>query len=403
MTAAYHCEVACSDEQMRALLPQWRRLQQQAGRDIHGFQTAHWAQSWLQAVQSSKNGQQGGCSPCILTVRDAKGELVLLWPLMREHYPLRLTVITWLSDPYGQYGDVLTSLSGEQLDAAMDVALRELRRQGGDLVRLRHVRADAAAFPWLSRRFRKSSDACAAPWLDLAAFSSVEELEGRYSGKQRRRRRKLHKALARHLGTEPRLRIMTSGQEVHAAISRIIACKRQWLKEKGLVSRALFSGHVEAFLHELANNMPLGQTRDAHQPAFVISVLEANGRQISWEIGMRYQRRHYAYITAHEPEFTRFSIGRVHMDLAQQQALRDGMKVFDLLVPDAPHKKSFSDHATPVSGFFLPLSMRGRLLGQTYLNHLRPFLRDVYHRIPPEIRRMLRLSDMVDHDHGMHH
>ncbi len=397
MNAHYTCELLQSADALQAALADWQRLERASSQPAPGFQTSGWNLAWMQALA----GDAPHAAPCALLVRDGAGEPVLLWPLMRERYPLQMEVFTWLSDPYGQYGDVLTTLREDALMAAMHVALATLRTLGGDLVRLRHVRADAACAPFLREVFRATQDDCAAPWLDLSAFASVEAYEKRFNREQRRRRRKIGKKLKQLTGAEPTLRLMDEPREIRAAMDRVLECKRQWLKEKGLVSRALFSGHARAFLHALVEHLPPAPRADADTPALALSVLEAEGRQLSWEVGLRFRRRHYAWLTAHEPEFTRHSIGRLHMYLAQMQALRDGVKAYDLLVPDAPHKQSWSSHKTPVRNYFLPLSLRGRLLGATYLNHLRPFARDVYNRMPPQLRRLLRISEMVDHDNGM--
>jgi len=74
------------------------------------------------------------------------------------------------------------------------------------------------------------------------------------------------------------------------------------------------------------------------------------------------------------------------MELSQKRALRDGMRVFDLLVPVAPHKKTWSSAVEPVREYFMPLTVAGRILGGTYLCHLRPLLRRVVERLPRGMR-----------------
>ena len=401
-----HCEIARDPRQVLALQEAWQRLQGQGGRDNQGFQTLQWNLAWMNAFLGADAGDSVRFEPCVVLVRDGHdGTPLLLWPLMRESYPLGMSVISSMSDPFAQYGDVITTLSGTELQAALELALQTLKQEQADLVRLRFVREDAAIAPFLQQHFMKSCEDCAAPWLDLTGFASPEELDKRFNRKQRRRRRKIRKKIRQQLGAEPTLRLMQGVAEIRAAIGVILDCKRQWLKHKGLVSRALFDGHTEAFLLALAEAMPpwtADAGADDATPRLVLSVMEAQGRQLSWEIGFRYRGRHYAYITAHLPELTHLSLGRLHMDLLQKRTWQDGMRVYDLLVPDAPHKRTWSSHKTPVSGYYLPLSRRGRLLGQAYLNHLRPFMRKVYHRMPPQLRRMLRLSDMMEHEHSAH-
>ncbi len=390
--SAWRCEVVRSRRDMAALADEWRRLERQAGRDTQAFQSSAWALAWGDAFAGSQGAKY---EPLVIVVRDGAGEAVLIWPLMRVRYPLHLTLITWLSDPFGQYGDVITSLSGVALLEAMTAALEILKADDqADLLRLKFVRADAVAAPFLRRHALPTTEEYGAPWLDLSPFATPDDLEKRYSRTQRRRRRKIRNRLEKHLGTALSFRRLMAPEEIRAAIPVMLENKRRWLREKGLVSRALFHDRAEPFLSRLAERM----MADAQGPTLVLSVLEADGEQLSWEMGFRWKGRHLAYLTAHKPELTDLSIGRLHMHLSQKLAVADGMKVFDLLVPAAPHKESWSSHVADVRNYFLPLSLRGRLLGQTYLCHLRPLLREAYHRLPPGVRSFLHLSEIHEHD-----
>ena len=74
------------------------------------------------------------------------------------------------------------------------------------------------------------------------------------------------------------------------------------------------------------------------------------------------------------------------MDMSQRQAIRDGMQVFDLMIPGDPHKQSWSNGRMAVHEFHAPLSMAGGLYGHIYLSLLRPIVRRLYHSAPSAIR-----------------
>ena len=391
--ASWSCEAISRPEELAELQAEWAWLSRHGGRDTQLFQSATWNNAWIEAFHGIENRR---CKPLVIVVRNARGAPVLIWPLKRVRYSMRLTVLTWLSDPYGQYGDVMTTLSGRELEEALTLALDAITREGADLVRLKFVREDAAIAPFLKKHFRQTSETYGAPWLDLSPYATPEELEQRYTRTQRRRRRKIRKRLERHLGVEPVFRRITDPREIRQAIPQLLEHKRNWLREKGLVSRALFNDRAEGFLHRLAEHM--AASTDGTE--FVLTAMEANGRQLSWELGFRWKGRHFAYITAQLPELRPLSIGRLHMHHSQRQAVADGMRAFDLLIPAAPHKKSWSSGVAPVHNHFLPLTLRGRLLGQAYLCHLRPMLRDIYHRLPAGVRSFLHLSDIHEHDEG---
>ena len=359
-----------------ALESDWRALEEAHGRDIHFFQGFGWCHAWAHTCLDER------CeSLCILTMRQG-GQLVVLWPLMvARRGPLR--ILRWLSDPYSQYGDVLTSLEGEALHAALEEACGFLMRTvRSDLVRLRHVRDDANIADFLKRRFRKAAQDDGAPWLDLSRFAGEEAYERRYSKTQRRRRKRIRKALEQDVGKLDFALLEDKGARGQA-IGRVLAEKRAWLAAKGLYSRPLSNPALADFLKAL----PAGPGG-----GLVISQMTAAGRGVSWEIGFRCKGRHYGYITAHEQDLTHRSPGRLHMDLSQRRALKDGMKVFDLLVPVAPHKKSWSSDVMPVHDYYRPLSLAGRVFGEGYLRIGRPLLRGAYKKAPPALRRALGLG-----------
>ena len=121
----------------------------------------------------------------------------------------------------------------------------------------------------------------------------------------------------------------------------------------------------------------------------VISRLSAGEKAISWEVGLRFGQTHFGFITAHDTTLTDASPARLHMDLSQKQAIADGMKVFDLMVPADPHKQSWSNSQIAVHDFHAPFSLWGHLYGRAYLEWARPFVRRAYFRASPGLRAYL--------------
>ena len=64
--------------------------------------------------------------------------------------------------------------------------------------------------------------------------------------------------------------------------------------------------------------------------SLVTSCLKAGSRSISWEIGLRFGRTYFGFITSHDTALTDASPARLHMDLSERQAIKDGMRIFDL-------------------------------------------------------------------------
>lgn len=349
-----------------ALERPWRALEASAGRCFQAFQSFDWCRTWIRAFAGD------GAEPFVVTLR-LGGEVRLVWPLMRTRCG-PLVVLRWLSDPYGQYGDVLAM--GPDRDALVERAWRWIERHSGaDAVRLRHVREDATAHGVLSRRCRAGEAECA-PYLDLSAFETEAAYEARYSKVQRRRRKRIRAELE----SEGKVCFGLAEEGAMArAIRDAVEAKRTWLAARGLYSRPLADRRLPAFLEGLARAR--GSLR------LVASVLSAGDRPVSFEIGLRFKQRHYGFITAHDGALTDSSPARLHMDLSQRRALADRMRVFDLLVPGDAHKASWSSGSVPVRDFHAPLTRAGRLYCSAYLDLARPLARKLYVAAPAALRR----------------
>jgi CelD/BcsL family acetyltransferase involved in cellulose biosynthesis len=352
----------------------WRALEERAALPINVFQTHAWCSAWARYYAGPGTPNE----LCILTgYRD--GALVFIWPLMKSRTG-PLTVLRWLSEPFAQYGDVLVA-PGSDAQAWFGASLDLIRRlKGVHSVRLRHVRTDAIVYPFLRGAFRSAGEPEAAPFLDLGAFANEEAYEKRYCKEQRRRRKRIRKELE-ELGPV-RFERLEPGSLMDRAIEQALGQKRRWLEKRGLYSQPISCALIGQFLSKLS------RTR-AKTPLVTMSCLTAGDRPVSWEIGLRFGTTHFGFITAHDTALTDASPARLHMDLSQRQAIADGMKVFDLMVPADAHKVSWSSAQVAVHDFHVPLSSAGKLYGRLYLEWARPLLRRAYYWAPPSLRALL--------------
>lgn len=368
--------VIAGAEAFLALEGQWLQLEASSNSLRPVFQSFGWLKSWIETYGKLL------APDAIQVVTGYRGaRLVFVWPFLKcKAGPF--TILRWLSEPVAQYGDILIA-SGECSTAWMADALPILKKLPGvDVIRLRHVRADAAAVPFLETSFRGANLREKAPWLDLSAFADEAAYEARYTSAQRKRRKKIRKALEADFGPLE-FSILQPGPEADAVIDAAIAQKRQWIETRGRQNRVLCCSRIGGFLKELTRNGSSGTD-------LIVSVLSAGGRQISWEIGLRYRRTHFGFVTSHLNTLTDYSPARLHMDLSQRQALKDGMTAFDLMHPNDHHKDSWSSARTDVSDYYLPLSATGWAYGAVYLERLRPLLRHAYYRMPQRVLKLLK-------------
>lgn len=361
---------------LKACAPLWRELEDNAGKSAGPFQSYDWCSTWL--LHALRSGQ--ACQPFIIAAYSGCN-LVMLWPMMLTQVA-GLRVLRWLSDPWSQYGDVL---AGADHDAAgLMASVVEFIRQSraADAIWLRHVRADADARPYLEAQFDRIGQYAGAPFMDLTQFPTETEYLARYDKPQRKRRKQIRRVLEQKGGALS-FEVHTQGSAFIQGISDAIPQKRRWLSKRGLVSRPIFSSWMESFLLALATD-----TTGRLKP--VCSMLKAGDRAVSYEIGLRYGDRHYCFITAHDVAMTNESPARLHMDYAQRSALNEGCRAFDLMVPLAPHKASWSSGHVAVGDYWLPLSPGGRVAGALFKT-LRPAAQALYHNTPEPLRRAARV------------
>jgi CelD/BcsL family acetyltransferase involved in cellulose biosynthesis len=357
-----------------ALEPQWRDLEKSTCAPITVFQSYDWVASWCQTFCVSGSGT----GIHILAGFD-QHRLVFVWPLAVASAK-GVRVLSWLTEPFGQYGDVICA-SGACPRTWIAESFRFLSRlKGIDLLRLRHVRDDSTLATVAANHLTNAKLNEQAPFLDLTAFASDAEYENRYSGTQRKRRKKIKKHLEEFGPVS--FNALPLGALSDRAIDSAISEKNDWLAARGRINQVMADARHAAFLKRLARARPQGM-------AMVVTELRAGDRPVSWEIAFRCGGTHFAYITSHANELTDLSPGRLHFDYSQRACLADGLSRYDLMVPNDAHKESWSSGLMPTQDYYRPLTLKGRIAGHLYLGIIRPVLRAAYYRMPQGLLRLI--------------
>jgi CelD/BcsL family acetyltransferase involved in cellulose biosynthesis len=355
-----------SIEALRNMEAQWRDLEASTQSHTGVFQSFDWIMAWSETYI----GRQDQNSLHILAGYD-DGELIFLWPLMRGKR-FGLSFLTWVTDPFGQYGDILCR-KGHCPKQWIKGSVSFLKRLNDiDLLHLRHVRADSHIQPQAAEFLCNARVPEQAPFLDLTQYADEDAYDARYTSAQRKRRKKIRKGLEQ-LGAVTFTRL-PAGTLADAAMKQAIDEKNLWLAKRGRINRVMgCPGHL-AFLKNLSRRL-------RGSVEVVVTEMKTGDRPVSWEVGFRHKGMHHGYITSHVTTLTDYSPGRLHMDLSQRTALNDGMTAFDLMVPNDSHKESWSSGKTDTNDYYLPLSVVGAAYGHGYIRTLRPLLRSVYYKL----------------------
>ena len=360
---------------LQAIEADWRKLELANAGKTTVFQSYDWAKAWCDTCLNADTK-----SELFVVVGKIKGILVFILPLAktRSH---GLNILDWLTDPIGQYGDILCAQNQDPENWLIEVFKNLRATKGIDLVRLRHVRASGNVEAFAKRYLQGAKYDEPAAFLDLTAYKSEADYDARYTPAQRKRRKKIRKALE-ELGPV-NFKTVAAGPEADNLIDASISEKNAWLSDRGRFNRVMGCPNHVNFLKSLSRIK-------SNTFSLLATELSAGGKPVSWEIGFRYQGTHFAYITSHVNALTDLSAGRLHMDLSQRKALADGQTSFDLMVPYELHKISWSSGTIPTNDYFMPVSTLGKVYGFAYLRLVRPILRKIYYRLPPQVLRFLQ-------------
>jgi CelD/BcsL family acetyltransferase involved in cellulose biosynthesis len=359
-----------------ALEPEWTALFERAGRGTQVFQTFNWNWHWCNHYL----GERGGSAPAlaVVTARRA-GRLVMVWPLVKERIA-GLSQLSWMGEPVSQYGDVLME---EQPDAA--ALLREAwsfiaAELAPDLVRLRKVRDDASVAPLFSERDALPTLRLEAPYLDLASAADFAAYEQRYSPRSRRNRGRLRRRFAERGAMA--IECHQQGPRARDLATHAIALKRDWLKDRGIVSPALFDPRMEGFFADVAEGAD-------HPAGCQVRALTSDGEAAAIEITVLCKQRTVMHVIVFNLAYEKAGAGVLLLEESIARSFDNGGRVFDLLAPADGYKLDWADAATGVTDWALPLSLKGWLYARVYLGFAREGIKRALSALPASVRRRL--------------
>lgn len=362
-----------------ALEGEWNGLFARAARDIHVFQTFNWVWHWTRNFLDTSPAARH--SLAILVAREG-GRTVLIWPLLLERGLVRR--LSFLGEPASQYGDALIEPREDQ-EAVLAAGLAHIQRAlKPDVLHLRKVRHDAGIRPFLEARRARVTDRLEAPFLDLGAADP----EHRFPAKARKNRRRLMRRLAERAPVEVASHLCGSAarEAAHVAVS----LKRAWLKERGLISRAMADRRMASFLADAVSceRRPTGAR---------VSVLRSGGETASVEIGFSARGRLALHLIVYSLKFEKSGAGVIHLENTVQRARAAGVSTLDLLAPKADYKMEWADGTVPVADYTLALTLTGRIYGAVYLGFLRERIKSMLEVLPRSVRRLAAAALAVAH------
>lgn len=348
----------------------WRDLEQRAAGTM--FQTYDWCKAWADA------SVEAGTPETIRVLVLVDGSRVgLVWPFAIRNV-LGQRVLHSLGEPATQYSQVLISPDDDDEDSMIAVAWKAIRSWTDvDVVELRRVRDESPlARCKVLAPYRVPSSREGAPFVDFTKLSETGAV-GQRSSRSRNALRRHEKRLAAE--GEVRFRLV----EARDTAAQLDACREAfrlkaiWSAEKAAASTG--------YSHPASER---AMTKLAERGHFCGAVLEVGGQTAAVELGVHAFGVYYSLIQSYDLRLALHAPGRLLFWHLLEHCPKIGIDTFDFLAPRAAHKLEWSNRTMPIADYILPLNVRGQLVAW-YLSRMKPFLRNLYHRLPPTGRTLV--------------
>ena len=356
------------------LEPYWNDLFRRSPSPGNVFRSFNWHWHWCNRYLNTS----GSILRIVAVWSDER--LIMVWPLIIVR-SFGVRQLKWMGAPVSQYGDVLIDAAhndGELLGHVWNYIIRHIR---ADVIALEKVRDDGPVADLLKNRKAIVTGCMEAPSLDLASAGDFETYERRYSGRTRKNRRRHRRRLA-ELGPL-HFDVLTEGVEAQEMVGRAISCKRDWLKSKGLVSRAFADPRFDAFFTDVAGSVdrPTG---------CIVGLLYSGSKPVAYDISFKSDTVCVAHIGAYDLAYERFGPGGILTQDSIRHSFKLGIGLYDFLAPKTEHKMSWADKCVPVCDYAYPISGIGLVYARGVLWFVRNLMKNILEHLPAGARRLTR-------------
>ncbi len=351
----------------QSLAGEWRDLFRRAALPHNVFQDFAFLDAWASHYLER---------PAALHVVAARvgGRLDCVLPLTRRRR-FGLNVLEFMGAPVAQFDDALVA---PDLPArAVAVVWETVAESGADVILARRVRADAALW-----RLRPPSpvqiEPAQAPFARLACRVGPDGPGKAYSARDR----SSHRRRLRRIGE---LGDFTAGEarpgaEAAALAARAVDLKTASLDGHGLAAPTVRDTRFRDFFTDIAGRPDSGLRA---------SWFALDGQVIAVDLSFDCKGSTFGHVLSAHPDFGREGLGQLLIHHAFANAGKRGSAFFELMAPLDAYKLRHADGCVDVGMLVVPLSARGRLLGQAIFGHALPAARRVARRLPAGLVRWL--------------
>lgn len=354
--------------EIKTLKEEWLELEQSNPNTVL-FQSWHWCNNFIEFAFDNE-----ALSPIIFTVRKF-GELIAVLPLCIQTEKT-VKILTGLTEPYQQYTDLLVSKNVD-LKEIGKALFAEFKNVDVDYLHFGQVRSESALNSILDGNAKIAGERDAAPFVQLTDW---DDFESYHKSVKKKTRKNMRNARNRLEKTGALSHVSADGGELlHSVIDRAYEGREAWLERLGITSRAFRRTDFREFLERFKKPENTGVD--------VLAMAMSHGdKPMSDQWGFVYRGRYYAFMATWHEDYEASSPGKLHLCEVIETCYERGVDAADFMLPRSKYKMTWSANAAPVCDYVFPLSKKGWVFTNVWLDFLRPLAKKVLQAMPSGLR-----------------
>ncbi len=382
--AGYYYKVSRSIAEFEALRDDWNDLFDRSHNKDQPFQSFAWHWQWAETYLNAKENMGADSELFIITlwkngVLEQNDTLVMLWPMHCKTF-LGRNHLHFMGEPVSQYGDVLLDENEDSVKLLHETWRHIQNSMNVDLLVLRKVKKEAAIYPLLKDLQAPCTETEQGLFINYQNYQDFDDYQKRVKPKERKNRKRKRRRLQGQGALS--VSFLTSGVEASYFARQAIKLKKQWLEQKGLVSKAFQDEKTEQFFGEIAQstdkniNINLSVLHVGNKPAAITISFGAKG----------YRAMHINVI---DLAYEKDSPGVSLLEDTIKNSMQQGDKVLDFLAPADPYKLIWCDDIHYVEDFTLSTNLLGQFYTTIALKWIRHGGKNLFKKLPASSRNSL--------------
>jgi CelD/BcsL family acetyltransferase involved in cellulose biosynthesis len=344
-------------EDLDSIAADWRAFERTADGTV--FQTVEFLSAWERHIGAGR-----GVRPAIVSVRDASGAMLCLFPL--SVVPGRFVrELQWFGSDLCDYnGPLLAPAFALHVDGASFTALwREILRCLQQHPRLAFDLVNLSKMP-------EKVGGQGNPMLQLGVTANPSgayltqlsgDWESFYAAKRSSTTRRRDRTKRKRLGEMGAVQMVTvEGAELAPTLDTLMAQKTRAFARMGVSDLFANEGYPQ-FYHALA-------AEAATRPLTHVSRLDVGATPAAINLGLIWRGCYYHLLASYDDgPVSRFGPGAAHLHELMRYAIEQGCTVFDFTIGDEPYKRDWCDTEVTLYDHISAASWRGAIAARVML------------------------------------